>query len=59
MTLISIVLGLGVGLLVGILGIGGGIVLVPALTLLLGFDQHTAQGTSLSSCNCRRSVWAL
>lgn len=47
MTLIAIVLGLGVGLLVGILGIGGGIMLVPALTLLLGFDQHTAQGTSL------------
>jgi uncharacterized membrane protein YfcA len=46
-TLISIVLGVGVGLLVGILGIGGGIVLVPALTLFLGFDQHTAQGTSL------------
>lgn len=47
MTLIAVILGLGVGLLVGILGIGGGIVLVPALTLLLGFDQHTAQGTSL------------
>ncbi len=47
MTLIAIAVGLGVGILVGLLGIGGGIVLVPALTLLLAFDQHTAQGTSL------------
>jgi hypothetical protein len=46
-TLIAIMLGLCVGVLVGILGIGGGIVLVPALTLLLGFGQHRAQGTSL------------
>ena len=35
------------GILVGFLGIGGGIVLVPALTLLLGFSQQMAQGTSL------------
>ena len=47
MTLLVVAIGLVVGLLVGVLGIGGGIVLVPALTLLLGFDQHTAQGTSL------------
>jgi uncharacterized membrane protein YfcA len=39
--------GLAVGILVGFLGIGGGIVLVPALTLLLGFSQQAAQGTSL------------
>src|SRR5437899_1495191 len=45
------VLGLGVGILVGLMGIGGGIVLVPAmvhlLVLLFGFEQHEAQGTSL------------
>jgi uncharacterized protein len=40
-------LGLGVGMLVGLMGVGGGIVLVPALVYLLGYDQHTAQGTSL------------
>lgn len=40
-------LGLTVGVLVGLLGIGGGVVLVPALVYLLGFDQHLAQGTSL------------
>lgn len=42
-----VLLGLGVGILVGLMGIGGGIVVVPALVYLVGFDQHTAQGTSL------------
>lgn len=40
-------LGLVVGVLVGLLGIGGGVVLVPAIVFLLGYDQHLAQGTSL------------
>src|SRR6266478_8817782 len=35
------------GVLVGLLGIGGGVVLVPAMVYLLHMDQHTAQGTSL------------
>jgi hypothetical protein len=47
MTLIILLLGLGVGVLVGLLGIGGGVVLVPALVYLLHRDQHLAQGTSL------------
>jgi uncharacterized protein len=47
MTLIVVFLGLAVGVLVGLLGIGGGIVLVPALVYLLHMDQHLAQGTSL------------
>ena len=47
MTLIVLLLGLGVGVLVGLLGIGGGVVLVPALVYLLRMDQHMAQGTSL------------
>ena len=42
-----ILLGLGAGILVGLMGIGGGIVIVPALVYLLGMDQHIAQGTSL------------
>lgn len=46
-TLLILTLGLTVGVLVGLLGIGGGVVLVPALVYLLGFDQHLAQGTSL------------
>jgi hypothetical protein len=47
MTLVILLLGLGVGVLVGLLGIGGGVALVPAMVLLLAMDQHMAQGTSL------------
>jgi len=47
MTVVVLLLGLGVGVLVGLLGIGGGVVLVPALVYLLHMDQHLAQGTSL------------
>lgn len=47
MTLLILLLGLGVGVLVGLLGIGGGVVLVPAMVYLLGMEQHLAQGTSL------------
>src|SRR5712664_3851737 len=47
MIFIIFLLGLGVGVLVGLLGIGGGVVLVPALVYLLHMDQHLAQGTSL------------
>lgn len=42
-----LLLSLTVGVLVGLLGIGGGVVLVPALVYLLHYDQHMAQGTSL------------
>lgn len=47
MILEILLLGLGVGVLVGLLGIGGGVVLVPAMVGLLRMDQHMAQGTSL------------
>ena len=40
-------IGLAAGFLAGLLGIGGGVLLVPAMVLLLDFDQHVAQGTSL------------
>jgi hypothetical protein len=42
-------LGVGViaGFLGGLAGIGGGVVIVPSLVLLLGLEQHMAQGTSL------------
>jgi uncharacterized protein len=42
-----LLLGLAVGILVGLLGVGGGVVLVPALAYFLHMDQHSAQGTSL------------
>lgn len=47
MEVVYVLLGLVVGILVGFMGIGGGVILVPALVYLLHFDQHTAQGTSL------------
>jgi hypothetical protein len=40
-------IGLVAGFLAGLLGIGGGVLMVPAMVLILGFDQHLAQGTSL------------
>ncbi|SRR6056297_2219627 len=46
--LILIVVGLIAGFAGGTLGIGGGIVIVPALIFILGFSQHHAQGTSLA-----------
>jgi len=42
-----ILVGLAAGVMVGLMGIGGGIILVPALVYFFGMDQHTAQGTSL------------
>src|SRR3989304_3977787 len=47
MTLVLLLLGLAVGVAVGLMGVGGGIVLVPALVYLMKMDQHMAQGTSL------------
>jgi len=45
--ILILLMGLTVGVLVGLLGIGGGVVLVPAMVYLLRYDQHLAQGTSL------------
>jgi uncharacterized protein len=36
-----------VGICSGLFGVGGGVLLVPLLALLFGFEQHVAQGTSL------------
>ena len=41
-------IGLAAGVLSGLFGIGGGILIVPALIYLMGFSQHKAQGTSLA-----------
>lgn len=47
---VGIALGLGLltGILSGMLGVGGGIVMIPGMVLLLGQSQHTAQGVSLA-----------
>ena len=41
------VMATGVGVMGGMFGIGGGVLLVPLLGLLFGYEQHRAQGTSL------------
>ena len=43
-----IVLGLLAGVLSGILGIGGAVLVVPALVYVFGWEQHLAQGTTLA-----------
>src|SRR6185436_9225132 len=42
-----VVVGLAAGVLSGLVGVGGGIIIVPALVFFLGFNQLQAQGTSL------------
>ena len=46
--LLLLLLGLGAGILSGMVGVGGGIIIVPGLVFLLGFSQKMAQGTSLA-----------
>jgi uncharacterized membrane protein YfcA len=47
-TIYCLLIGLVAGTLSGILGIGGGIIIIPSLVLLLGMSQHLAQGTTLA-----------
>ena len=49
MTWMILLVGLVVGMISGVVGIGGGVLFVPALIWLLGMDQHKAQGTSLGA----------
>lgn len=48
MLLILIVIGIVTGVMAGMLGIGGAIIMIPALVYFLGVSQHMAQGTSLA-----------
>lgn len=48
MLALELALGAAVGLLAGYMGVGGGILAVPAFTLLMGMPQQVAQGTSLA-----------
>ncbi|WP_428224639.1 sulfite exporter TauE/SafE family protein [Flavobacterium sp.] len=43
-----IITGLLAGMLSGLVGVGGGIIMVPMMVFVLGFSQHQAQGTSLA-----------
>jgi len=49
MTLLLLAIGLGAGLLSGVFGIGGGIVIVPALIYLAKYPPQQAAGTSLAA----------
>jgi len=43
-----IIIGLFAGMVSGLIGIGGGIIVVPCLIYIFGFSQHAAQGTTLA-----------
>jgi uncharacterized protein len=45
---ILVIIGLMAGVFGGMFGVGGAIIMVPALVYFLGVDQHTAQGTSVA-----------
>jgi uncharacterized membrane protein YfcA len=49
LTWLLLLVGVVIGMVSGVVGIGGGILFVPALIWLLGMDQHRAQGTSLGA----------
>ncbi len=46
--LLFVILGVTAGILSGLVGVGGGVVIVPLLIFLFGFSQHEAQGTTLA-----------
>lgn len=45
---ILIIVGIMSGMLAGVFGVGGAIIVIPALVFILGLSQHEAQGTSLA-----------
>jgi uncharacterized membrane protein YfcA len=48
-TVLSLVLGVAVGIISGLIGLGGGVFIIPALVYGFGMSQHKAQGTSLGA----------
>ena len=46
--LFLVIIGILSGFLSGMMGVGGGVIMVPLMVFLLGFSQHEAQGTSLA-----------
>jgi len=47
--IILVLIGLIAGTFSGLIGVGGAIIIIPALVFLLGMDQYSAQGTSLAT----------
>lgn len=48
-TVLFLLTGLAVGILSGMVGLGGGVFIIPILTYGFGMSQHKAQGTSLGA----------
>jgi len=48
MLILLLAIGVVTGVMAGMLGIGGAIIMVPALVFIMGFSQQMAQGTSLA-----------
>lgn len=48
LAVLYVLLGVVAGLFSGLIGIGGGVIIVPALVFLFGLSQHQAQGTTLA-----------
>jgi uncharacterized protein len=48
LVLTALLIGLAAGMLSGLVGVGGGIIMVPALVFFMHYTQHQAQGTSLA-----------
>lgn len=46
--LLFVMVGLAAGILSGLIGIGGGVIIIPLLVFIFGFSQHEAQGTTLA-----------
>lgn len=46
--ILYMIIGLFAGVISGLIGIGGGIIVVPCLIYIFGFSQHSAQGTTLA-----------
>lgn len=44
----ALLIGIAAGMLSGLVGVGGGIIMVPALVFFMNYTQHQAQGTSLA-----------
>jgi uncharacterized protein len=49
MYIVAAVIGICTGVLSGLLGIGGAVIMIPALIIFLKFNQHMAQGTALAA----------
>jgi len=56
---IGIGIGLVAGLVAGMLGVGGGVILIPGMVFLLGVEQHLAQGVSLAVITLMALVGAI